>query len=214
MIKNLLIIYIISSFLISNIYSFLYKISGKKDKYCFRKIIDENDTLSVSFVVSTDQSDQIKVTLTRLFNNKIIYKEDSAESGFFKSEKGEDGGKYELCFYPLSDNKFYISFEFDTYAEGNLKELVKDEDIQYMVEDFKSVNYAFTEIENNARHINDRRYRNLKIIRKIINSVENLTILKIVVISLISLLQIFIIKRFFGPDKRVSKVKGAYSTDL
>ncbi len=49
---------------------------------------------------------------------------------------------------------------------------------------------------------------------KVINSVENLTILKFVVISLLSILQIFFIKRFFGPDKRVSKVKGADSTEL
>ena len=214
MIKNLLIIYITSSFLISNIYSFLYKISGKKDKYCFRKIIDENDTLSVSFVVSTDQSDQIKVTLTRLFNNEIIYKEEKTESGIFKSEKGEDGGKYELCFYPLSDNKFYISFEFYTIEEENIKELAKDIDIQYMVEEFKAVNTAFTEIENNARHINDKRFRNTKILRKIINSVENWTIIKIIIISLLSILQVFIIRKFFGPDKRLSKVKGAYSTEL
>ena len=214
MIKNSLIIFIIFSFLISNIYSFLYKISGKKDKYCFRKIIEENDTLSVSFVVSSENSDTIKVILTRLFNNEIIYIEDKTESGFFKSEKGEDGGKYELCFFPFSDNKFYISFEFDTILEENIKELAKDVDVQYLVEEFKAVDTAFTEIENSARHINDRRFRNTKMLLKVINSIENLTILKIVVISLLSILQIFFIKRFFGPDKRVSKVKGVDSTEL
>ena len=214
MIKNTLIIFIIFSFLISNIYSFLYKISGKKDKYCFRKIIEENDTLSVSFVVSSENSDTIKVILTRLFNNEIIYIEDKTESGFFKSEKGEDGGKYELCFFPFSNNKFYISFEFYTIEEENIKELAKDIDIQYMVEEFKAVNTAFTEIENNARHINDKRFRNTKILRKIINSVENWTIIKIIIISLLSILQVFIIRKFFGPDKRLSKVKGAYSTEL
>lgn len=214
MIKHSVIIFIIISFFLTKINAFLYKISGNKDKYCFRKIINENETLSLSFVVSSDNSETIKVTLTRLFNNEIIYIEDKTESGFFKSEKGEDGGKYELCFFPFSNNKFYISFEFYTIEEENIKELAKDIDIQYMVEEFKAVNTAFTEIENNARHINDKRFRNTKILRKIINSVENWTIIKIIIISLLSILQVFIIRKFFGPDKRLSKVKGAYSTEL
>jgi len=214
MIKHSVIIFIIISFFLTNINAFLYKISGNKDKYCFRKIINENETLSLSFVVSSDNSETIKVTLTRLFNNEIIYKEEKTESGIFKSEKGEDGGKYELCFFPFSNNKFYISFEFYTIEEENIKELAKDIDIQYMVEEFKAVNTAFTEIENNARHINDKRFRNTKILRKIINSVENWTIIKIIIISLLSILQVFIIRKFFGPDKRLSKVKGAYSTEL
>ena len=214
MIKHSVIIFIIISFFLTKINAFLYKISGNKDKYCFRKIINENETLSLSFVVSSDNSETIKVTLTRLFNNEIIYKEEKTESGIFKSEKGEDGGKYELCFFPFSNNKFYISFEFYTIEEENIKELAKDIDIQYMVEEFKTVNTAFTEIENNARHINDKRFRNTKILRKIINSVENWTIIKIIIISLLSILQVFIIRKFFGPDKRLSKVKGAYSTEL
>lgn len=214
MIKHSVIIFIIISFFLTKINAFLYKISGNKDKYCFRKIINENETLSLSFVVSSDNSETIKVTLTRLFNNEIIYKEEKTESGIFKSEKGEDGGKYELCFFPFSKNKFYISFEFYTIEEENIKELAKDIDIQYMVEEFKAVNTAFTEIENNARHINDKRFRNTKILRKIINSVENWTIIKIIIISLLSILQVFIIRKFFGPDKRLSKVKGAYSTEL
>ena len=38
--------------------------------------------------------------------------------------------------------------------------------------------------------------------------------MKIAVVAILSLLQVFIIRRFFGPDKRVSKVKGAYSSEL
>ena len=76
MIKHSVIIFIIISFFLTKINAFLYKISGNKDKYCFRKIINENETLSLSFVVSSDNSETIKVTLTRLFNNEILYKEE------------------------------------------------------------------------------------------------------------------------------------------
>ena len=80
--------------------------------------------------------------------------------------------------------------------------------------ELKAITGAFTEIENNARHINDRRFRHSKILSKIIKSIDDLTLMKIAVVAILSLLQVFIIRRFFGPDKRVSKVKGAYSTEL
>ena len=195
--------------------SLQFKVSGEKQTYCFAKTINDNDIISFSYIVSAETSEPIKVELKYTIDNKIIYKEDNEEGGSYRSEDGESGGKYELCFYLNNDHKFHISFDFTTLGEGgNIQELAQDKDVQEMGTELKAITGAFTEIENNARHINDRRFRHSKILSKIIKSIDDLTFMKIAVVAILSLLQVFIIRRFFGPDKRVSKVKGAYSTEL
>ena len=195
--------------------SLQFKVSGEKQKYCFSKTINDNDIISFSYIVSAETSEPINVALTYLVDNKIIFKEEKEEGGSYRSEDGEKGGKYEVCFITNNDHKFYISFDFTTFGEGgNILDLAQDKDVQEMGQELKAVTGAFTEIENNARHINDRRFRHAKILRKIIKSIGDLTFMKIAVVAILSLLQVFIIRRFFGPDKRVSKVKGAYSTEL
>ena len=195
--------------------SLQFKVSGEKQKYCFSKTINDNDIISFSYIVSAETSEPINVALTYLVDNKIIFKEEKEEGGSYRSEDGEKGGKYEVCFITNNDHKFYISFDFNTLGEGgNIQELAQDKDVQEMGVELQAVTGAFTEIENNARHINDRRFRHAKILRKIIKSLDDLTFMKIAVVAILSLLQVFIIRRFFGPDKRVSKVKGAYSTEL
>ncbi len=195
--------------------SLQFKVSGEKQTYCFGKTINDNDIISFSYIVSAETSEPIKVELKYTIDNKIIYKEDNEEGGSYRSEEGESGGKYEVCFYLNNDHKFYISFDFTTLGEGgNIQELAQDKDVQEMGTELKAITGAFTEIENNARHINDRRFRHSKILSKIIKSIDDLTLMKIAVVAILSLLQVFIIRRFFGPDKRVSKVKGAYSTEL
>ena len=195
--------------------SLQFKVSGEKQKYCFSKTINDNDIISFSYIVSAETSEPIKVELKYTIDNKIIYKDDNEEGGSYRSEDGEAGGKYEVCFITNNDHKFYISFDFNTLGEGgNIQELAQDKDVQEMGVELQAVTGAFTEIENNARHINDRRFRHSKILSRIIKSIDDLTFMKIAVVAILSLLQVFIIRRFFGPDKRVSKVKGAYSTEL
>jgi hypothetical protein len=195
--------------------SLLFKVTGEKKEYCFGKIINEDDIISLTYVVSSESEENIKVSLIRLFNNEIIFEDNSTESGSYRSEQGEDGGKFELCFIPKTDNKFYISFDFYTLSEGGvISDLAQDKDVQEMGEELKAVTTAFTEIESNARHINDRRFRHTKILNRIIASVQNLTYVKIGVVIILSLLQSFIIQRFFRPEKRVTKIKGAFSNEL
>ena len=72
---------------------------------------------------------------------------------------------------------------------------------------------SFQNIHSNARQINDRRFRHNKILNGIIVSIETLTLVKIGIVALLSLLQIYAITKFFGDDKRVTSVKGAFATE-
>ena len=75
----------------------LFKVTGEKKEYCFGKIINEDDIISLTYVVSSESEENIKVSLIRLFNNEIIYEDNSTESGSYRSEQGEDGERAADC---------------------------------------------------------------------------------------------------------------------
>ena len=77
--------------------------------------------------------------------------------------------------------------------------------------DATEIQKTFQEIELNLKYTVDRKVQHTTILNDIINSIKNLTILKIVIVCLLSLFQVIVIQRFFGPDKRVSNIKGAFS---
>ena len=79
------------------------------------------------------------------------------------------------------------------------------------VQDIKKV---FQEIETNLKRGLDRKSRHFSILHDIIQSIKNFTFLKMAIVFLLSLFQIIVIQKFFGPDKRVSSVKGAFSDGL
>ena len=74
---------------------------------------------------------------------------------------------------------------------------VKIKDNQYKTKD------DFFEVKSVVNILND-----------IISSIKNLTFFKLGIVFLLSVFQIIVIQKFFGPDKRVSSVKGAFSDGL
>ena len=79
------------------------------------------------------------------------------------------------------------------------------------VGDIKKV---FGDIETNLKYAIDRKSRHFNILNDIISSIKNLTFFKLGIVFLLSVFQIIVIQKFFGPDKRVSSVKGAFSDGL
>ena len=73
---------------------------------------------------------------------------------------------------------------------------------------------VFQVIETNLKQGLDRKSRHLRILVDIIKSIKNLTFLKGLIVLLLTLFQIVVIQKFFGPDKRVTSVKGAFSDGL
>ena len=213
---NTFIISIIFSFLISSSLSFHFGVIDTKEKYCYKKYIQKGDQITVSFMIASGQKDVIHVLLTYQKDKNArkinIYEAIDKESGDYTSENPTEEGLYELCFYSQKGKSLYVNMEFYTlYEEHDIKKVATDKEIKTFNEDIKEVKNVIDKIETNARHLNTRKYRHLKILKKYITSIKRLTYLKIFAVALLSLFQIYIVQKFFGPDKRVSTIKGIFS---
>ncbi len=207
---ELIIISII--FLFKKTYQTLLLIQNSKKRYCFTKeIVEEEDYIEVSYIISSSKKESIFVMLTKKKENKILFQQDRKQSGNYKSEVLELG-IYELCFYPNTKSDFYLSFEFYSYQEtGVIKDLAIDKEFKNMSLGVQQLKLAINEFDKNLGFLTDRRSRHHIILTNMIDSIKKLSYIKIIILVLLSLFQIFIIQRFFGKDKRVTKLPGAFS---
>ena len=213
---NTFIIYIILLSLISFTLSFSFGLPDDKEKYCFKKYIEKGDHITLSFMVASSQKDLIHVLLTyqkdKNSQKENIYEVLEKESGDFNTQNPTEEGLYELCFFSQKGKDLYVDFEFYTlFEEHDIKKVATDKEIKTFNSDIKEIKNVIDKIETNARHLNTRKYRHLKILKEYITSIKRLTYLKIFAVALLSLFQIYIVQKFFGPDKRVSTIKGVFS---
>lgn len=195
--------------------SLLLKIDHRRKEYCFRKTLLEDDKLQMSFIVSSDKSEKINVKLTNEKTGSVLFQSIGQQNGEFKSPTTLKEGKYMLCFLPQDRSTYFVSFDFNSYLEtGMVNDLAKDKEVQLMVDDIREIKNVFEEIEKQMRYTNDRKFRHTTILKDIIRGLKNLTTLKVVIVGVFSVFQVFIIQKFFGPDKRVSTVKGAFSNNV
>ena len=207
---KLIIISII--FLFKKTYQTLLLIQKSKQRYCFQKEITENqDYIEMSYIISSSKKESIFVTLSKKNVNKILFQQDRKQSGNYKSEILELG-IYELCFYPNTKADFYLSFEFYSYQEtGIIKDLAIDKEFKNMSLGVQDLKLAINDFDKNLGFLTDRRSRHHIILTDMINSIKTLSYIKIGILILLSVFQIFVIQRYFGKDKRITKLPGAFS---
>jgi len=216
MIFNNFSFFLIFSLLFTFSDCFAFKVTDEYKKYCFKKYIREGDKLTLSFVISSDETELVNANLTyqksRTEPKILIYKVIQEELGNYVSEAPEKEGIYEVCIEPKDGKEFHVSMVFSSlFEERNINNIVTDTEMKKITEDMNEVRTDFELIEMNMRHLNNRNYRHLEILQQFIKSIERMTYLKIFIIALSSLFQIFIIQKLFGPDKRHKKIVGTFS---
>lgn len=193
--------------------STLLEVTNKKD-YCFYKDLTEPDTIRFTYIISSEKSEKVQIIFNQTSPQKNLYLENEAQNGEYKSDILLPG-EYVLCFISQESNNFYITFEFYSFIEnGIVKELAHDQEVKQMSEGVNELKNSFQNFEKNFKFIVDRRSRHSKILNDIISSIKKLTFLKLGIIVILSVFQVIVIQRFFGPDKRVTSVKGAFSDGL
>ena len=214
--NNSYILFLIFSFLTTSVFSFSFDVPDEKEKYCFKKFIKSGDHITMSFMVSSAQKESIHVSLSykksKVSLKQNLYEVFDKESGDYNSPNPTEEGFYELCFYSKKGKKPYVNMEFYTlYEEHDIKKVATDKEIKTFNNDIIEIRDVVNKIETNARYLNTRKYKHLKVLKQYITSIKRLTYLKIFAVALLSLFQIYIVQKFFGPDKRVSTIKGVFS---
>jgi hypothetical protein len=197
-----------------NCNSLLIETDGVKQKYCFSKQITATDTIEISYIVSGETEEKIDM----LFyddQERLLFSRFGMSEGEYKDE-AKMSGMFELCFKPTNNNVYYISFEFFThYEKGHTLDMAKDENFHEMKKDVTDISFMFEELEKNIKFIVDRRNKHTMIINDILSSLRSITLFKIFIILLVSIMQIFLIQKFFSFKKvNIGNIYDGFSNPL
>ena len=189
------------------------KINGRQKDYCFTKSIYENeDTMKIFFLISSGRTEQLNVTFKNK-EGKILYQEVTRQRGEYQTDVLPQGD-YTLCFSPRTNNQYYISFDMQLSGDSAVtKDLAKDKEVKGIKNGVLDLEKLFNDFEKNLKFIVDRRNHHHTILQDVVGSIKIISAIKILIIILLSIFQVFIITKFFGTNKRVSTIK-AGSKDL
>ena len=208
--KILIILFII----ISSSKALKVKINGRQKDYCFTKSIYENeDTMKIFFLISSGRTEQLNVTFKNK-EGKILYQEVTRQRGEYQTDVLPQGD-YTLCFSPRTSNQYYISFDMQLSSDSAVtKDLAKDKEVKGIKNGVLDLEKLFNDFEKNLKFIVDRRNHHHTILQDIVGSIKIISGIKILIIILLSIFQVFIITKFFGNNKRVSTIRPRDSKDL
>ena len=208
--KILIILFII----ISSSKALKVKINGRQKDYCFTKSIYENeDTMKIFFLISSGRTEQLNVTFKNK-EGKILYQEVTRQRGEYQTDVLPQGD-YTLCFSPRTSNQYYISFDMQLSSDSSVtKDLAKDKEVKGIKNGVLDLEKLFNDFEKNLKFIVDRRNHHHTILQDIVGSIKIISGIKILIIILLSIFQVFIITKFFGTNKRVSTIGPRDSKDF
>ena len=183
------------------------KINGKQKDYCFIKsIYDVEDTIKIFFLISSGRTESVNVTFKNS-DGKILDQEVTRQRGEYQSDVLPQGD-YTLCFSPRTNNQYYISFDMQISSDSAVtKDLAKDKEVKGIKNGVVDLEKLFNDFEKNLKFIVDRRNHHYVILLNVISSIKTISAIKILIIILLSIFQVFIITKFFGTNKRVSTIK-------
>jgi hypothetical protein len=199
--------YLFLSLLISQLQNILSVIIilEKNKEYCLYKEIPGGEVLKGSYVITGEKQDTVTVWVEGPFNKGLFNNKDN--KGRF-SDKGEfiipieHHGTHTLCFHTKHANNILVSFEFFTLQEsGHIINLAKDEVFDELYKNVTQISYLFEEIETNLKFFAERKETHSKLLEEIIGIVQKMTFYKIGIIVMLSILQVYIIRKFFRNKK-------------
>jgi hypothetical protein len=202
-------------FFIQSYISIIVETDGRKDLYCFSKFVEEGDKLNLSYVVTGDETSEKVNTFIKDDDEITIFNSTQESEGNY-SEIVKKAGKHKVCFSSLEGKEYYISFEYFTNNEkGHTLDLAKDSNLHDLKKDTTEIALLLEQIEKNTRFIMDRRNKHSDVIFQIIGYIRKMSYLKISLVVIISLLQVFLIRKFYGGnDKRSTGYKPSTIYDV
>lgn len=75
-----------------------------------------------------------------------------------------------------------------------------------MKAEVNKISETFEDLEKNIRFIMDRRTKHTEVMQNIVSSIRNLSLFKIFLILCVSVIQVFLIKKFMGNGNGNNKV--------
>ena len=196
---------IITFLIIVSISSLKLHINGRQNEYCLTKTIHGEDRIKIFFLASSEK-ERVNINLKN-GQGKILYQEANIHTGEYQSDL-LSSGDYTLCFRPHSSNEYYLIFDFHFLGESTVtKDLANDKEFKNIKNDVFDLEKLFSDFEKKLKFIINRRNNHHSIVKNAVGSIKTISLIKIIFIIVISLIQVYIITKFFGKDRRTINVK-------
>ena len=209
MFRKMVLISFFFIYLFGNINSYMFEVGKYQREYCFWKLIESStQTINYNFQTMGESKEKINSVLRQITpSQKDIHITKDSENGQFNSSPLEPG-KYKLCFYPYSINTFSISFDFQTSEENEVfKNIATDSQMKKMKEKLDQLERGIKDVQTMSNNLLNRKFMNISYLNNYVRQIKILTLVKIGIVGLISLFQIYVIRKMFGDDRRMSQIK-------
>ena len=201
--------FVLLLYFLGNINTFTFGVQKYQREYCFSKEITLNDQrITFNYWTIGEKKEYVDAVLRQMTpKRKDIYSTSKSEMAEFKTNPLMPG-KYNLCFYPYSTDPFSISFNYQSSEEdGDSKDIATDTQFKEIKSKMEDIKKGIKTLENNSHKLIDRKFIHFIYLSDYISQIKILTFVKIIIVGLISLFQIYVIRRMFGDDKRMSQIK-------
>ncbi|CAD8055332.1 unnamed protein product [Paramecium primaurelia] len=160
---------------------------------------EENSHLTVNYIVSGLDENQTDVFIKKK-DGEILIKVQNTKDGRIR-ELLKDKDNYYVCFQSRDQSYKMVSFDFD--IEGVDKEYAQSEQFELMSKELQKTQKNFQNIYRNQHWISDRENAHAIILDQTEKSVQWCAVIKVGVLIVISLSQIYIVYNYFK-DKDLS----------
>ena len=201
--------FVLLLYFLGNINTFTFGVQKYQREYCFSKEITLNDQrITFNYWTIGEKKEYVDAVLRQMTpKRKDIYSTSKSEMAEFKTNPLMPG-KYNLCFYPYSTDPFSISFNYQSSEEdGDSKDIATDTQFKEIKSKMEDIKNGLKTLENNSHKLIHRKFIHFMYLSDYISQIKILTFVKIIIVGLISLFQIYVIRRMFGDDKRMSQIK-------
>ncbi|CAD8155818.1 unnamed protein product [Paramecium octaurelia] len=154
---------------------------------------EENSNLTVNYIVSGLDENQTDVFIKKK-DGEVLIKVQNTKDGKIR-EILKDKGNYYVCFQSRDKSYKMVSFDFD--LEGVEKEYAQTEQFEQMSKELQKTQKNFQSIYRNQHWISDRESAHALILDQTEKSVQWCTVIKVGILIVISLSQIYIVYNYF-----------------
>ncbi|OMJ74094.1 hypothetical protein SteCoe_27080 [Stentor coeruleus] len=178
-------------------------IEGKETIKCFYQYVNSGNELNGAYVISGEKDQNVLTTLKDP-NGKIIYTSPirSREGKF--DFKAENDSKYKLCFQSADATTKSISFEM--YSQDGLQEenFATQDEVAPLRSSFRKVSRSLDTVYRNIQFYERRERTHRDLTETTCDRVLFSGIIKMVVLALISLSQIWMMRSLFNSKRAVA----------
>ena len=190
-------------FLLASVEAVFFTLNSKGSLQCFAHKVDPGQELIGAYVISGEKDQNVQTTVVDIRGTVIYASQPRTREGKFdlKTDKAE---YYKLCFQ--SKDKSPKSVSFDFYLHDGLQEekFATQDEVTPLRTSFRKVSRSLDTVYRNIQFYERRERTHRDLAEVTCDRVVFSAVVKMVVLALISLSQIYMLRSFFNNKRGIT----------